>query len=44
MLVANMNLHEAYANLMADKKKLEWKRDALFLKAGKEINRAGTFP
>ena len=44
MLVANMNLHEAYASLMADKKKLEWKRDALFLKAGKEINRAGTFP
>ena len=28
MLVANMNLHEAYASLMADKKKLEWKRDA----------------
>ena len=44
MIVANMNLHEAYANLMADVQKLEWKREALFLKAGKEINKKGTFP
>ena len=44
MIVANMNLHEVYANLMADKSKLDWKRDALFPKAAKELLRQGEFP
>lgn len=44
MIVANMNLHEVYKNLMADRKKLEWKRDSLFPKAAKELRRQGEFP
>jgi len=44
MIVANMNLHEVYAHLMEEQKKLNWKRDTLFTKAKKEIQRQGTFP
>ena len=39
-----MNLHEVYANLMADKHKLDWKRDSLFPKSVKEMQRQGEFP
>ena len=39
-----MNLHEVYANLMADKQKLDWKRDSLFPKALKEMQRRGELP
>ena len=39
-----MNLHEAYASLMSDIHKLDWKRDALFERAVKEIRRKGYFP
>ena len=44
MIVSNMNLHEVYGNLMADKQKIEWKRDALFPKVAKEMQRQGTYP
>jgi len=44
MIVANMNLHEVYAHLMAEKRKLDWKRDSLFSKATKELQRQGMFP
>ncbi len=44
MIVANMNLHEAYANLMAEKSKLDWKRDSLLPKALKELQRKREFP
>ena len=33
MIVANMNLHEVYADLMGEMNKLDWKRDALLRKA-----------
>ncbi len=39
-----MNLHEVYAHLLADKRKLEWKRDSLFSKAAKELQRNGSYP
>ena len=35
MIVANMNLHEVYADLMGEMGKLDWKRDALLNKAVK---------
>lgn len=39
-----MNLHEVYAQLMEEKRKLDWKRDSLLQKAVKDIRRQGTFP
>jgi len=39
MIVANMNLHEVYDTLMSEMQKLDWKRDALFPKAVKEMNK-----
>ena len=39
-----MNLHEAYANLMREMPKLEWKRDALFSKSVNQMKRSGEFP
>ncbi len=39
MIVTNMNLHEVYDTLMGEMQKLDWKRDALFPKAVREINR-----
>lgn len=39
MIVANMNLHEVYDTLMGEMQKLDWKRDALRSKAGKEMDR-----
>ncbi len=39
-----MNLHEVNTNLMKDKQKLDWKRDSLFPKAAKEIQRQGNYP
>ena len=44
MIVEKMNLHEVYGNLMADKQKLDWKRDSLFPKAIKEMQRQGSLP
>jgi hypothetical protein len=44
MIVANMNLHEVYANLVQEMPKLEWKRDTLFRKASKAFRKNGTFP
>ena len=44
MIVANMNLHEVYADLMGEMNKLDWKRDALFPKAAKEIRNNIDFP
>ena len=44
MIVANMNLHEVYAILMGEMPKLDWKRDAQFPKAIKEIKKATEFP
>jgi len=44
MIVSNMNLHEVYSNLMDEKRKLEWKRDALLPKAIKTIRRQNTYP
>ena len=44
MIVEKMNLHEVYANLMADKQKLDWKRDTLLPKAVKEMQRKGELP
>ena len=44
MIVANMNLHEVYAVLMDEKKKLEWKRDSLFPKAIKKMRKCVEFP
>ena len=44
MIVANMNLHEVYANLMEETPKLTWKRDALLSKAVKQIKKASELP
>ena len=44
MIVANMNLHEVYANLMSEMPKLEWKRDALFSKSVNQMKRSIEFP
>lgn len=44
MIVANMNLHEVYANLMKEMPKLDWKRDTLLPKAVKEIRKSVEFP
>ena len=44
MIVADMNLHEVYAILMDEMQKLDWKRDALFPKAAKEIRNNIDFP
>jgi len=44
MIVANMNLHEVYANLMREMPKLDWKRDTLLPKAAKEIKKSVEFP
>lgn len=39
-----MSLREVYANLTEDKRKLEWKRDALLERAEKEIRQKGIYP
>ena len=39
-----MNLHEVYAILMDEMQKLDWKRNAMFPKAAKEIGRSIEFP
>ena len=44
MIVAEMNLHEVYANLMREMPKLAWKRDALFSKSHNELKRKTEFP
>ena len=44
MIVADMNLHEFYAVLMGEMQKLDWKRNAMFPKAVKEIRRSVEFP
>ena len=44
MIVANMNLHEVFANLMSEMPKLVWKRDALFRKAANELKKSTEFP
>lgn len=44
MIVANMNLHEVYANLMREMPKLEWKRDALLRKSVNQMKRSVEFP
>ena len=43
MIVANMNLHEVYDTLLSEMQKLDWKRDALFPKARKEMDRRMRF-
>ena len=44
MIVANMNLHEVYANLKGEMGKLNWKRDALIQKSIGTLKRSTTFP
>lgn len=44
MIVANMNLHEVYADLMGEMKKLDWKRDALIHKAVGVLRKSNDFP
>ena len=44
MIVANMNLHEVYADLMGEMGKLDWKRDALLNKAVNLLKRSEEFP
>ena len=44
MIVANMNLHEVYADLMGEMSKLNWKRDALLHKAVGVLKRSVEFP
>ena len=44
MIVANMNLHEVYADLMGEMGKLDWKRDALLNKAVNILRRSEEFP
>ena len=44
MIVANMNLHEVYADLMGEMSKLDWKRDALLRKAVNVLKRSEQFP
>jgi len=40
MIVPNMNLHEVYDTLMGEMQKLDWKREALFPKAQKEMQKS----
>ena len=44
MIVANMNLHQVYADLMGEMGKLDWKRDALLKKAVNVLRRSEEFP
>ena len=44
MIVANMNLHQVYADLMGEMGKLDWKRDALLKKAVNVLRRCEEFP
>ena len=44
MIVANMNLHEVYADLIGEMGKLDWKRDALLNKAVNILRRSEEFP
>ena len=44
MIVANMNLHEVYADLMGEMSKLDWKRDALLNKAVAQLRKCVEFP
>ena len=44
MIVANMNLHEVYSDLMGEMSKLDWKRDALLRKAVNVLRRSEEFP
>ena len=44
MIVANMNLHEVYADLMGEMNKLNWKRDALLNKAVGVLRKSEEFP
>ena len=44
MIVANMNLHEVYADLTGEMDKLDWKRDALLKKAVNVLRRSEEFP
>ena len=44
MIVANMNLHQVYADLMGEMGKLDWKRDALLEKAVNVLKRSEEFP
>ncbi len=44
MIVANMNLHEVYADLTSELKKLDWKRDTLLKKAVAALRKSGEYP
>ena len=44
MIVANMNLHEVYSDLMGEMSKLDWKRDALLPKAVNALRRSEEYP
>lgn len=44
MIVANMNLHEVYADLTGETRKLDWKRDTLLNKAVGLLSRRDEFP
>lgn len=44
MIVANMNLHEVYNDLMGEMSKLEWKRDALIRKALAAMKKSDEYP
>ena len=44
MIVANMNLHQVYADLTGELKKLDWKRDALLKKAVAALRKSEEYP
>ena len=44
MIVANMNLHEVYADLTGELKKLDWKRDTLLKKVVATFRKSKEYP
>jgi hypothetical protein len=44
MIVANMNLHQVYADLTGELKKLDWKRDTLKKKAVTALRKSEVYP
>ena len=44
MIVANMNLHQVYADLTGELKKLDWKRDTLLKKAVAALRKSEVYP
>ena len=44
MIVANMNLHQVYADLTGELRKLDWKRDTLLKKAVAALRKSEEYP